>query len=98
MSVRSHRIKQIIHDDNSINFHCGDEIFQAIKGKPSANDQTNMDGGGIIEIPFNELKEILKDKKDYEFSAEQVQNLKDEIKYLTSLKTSNDSYIIYDMF
>jgi hypothetical protein len=98
MSVRSHRIIKIIHDGESINFHCGDEIFQAIKGQPSANDQTNMDGGGIIEIPFNELKEILKNKKDYGFSAEQVQDLKDEIENLTRKGIEDDAYVIYDMF
>lgn len=98
MSVRSHRIKQIVHDDNSINFHSGDEIFQAIVGHANGNDHTNMDGGGYIELPFSSLKEILKDKKHYDFSSEQIENLKEEIEHLKRLRTSDDSYIIYDMF
>ena len=98
MSIRSHRIKQIIHDDNCMTFQSGDALHDAIVRQKDANDQTNMDGGGIIEIPFIGLKTILKNSKKHGLNAEQVEQLTNEVEHLKALKTSNDSYIIYDMF
>lgn len=98
MSIRSHRIVKVIYDDNTMSFQTGDEIYEAIISHGEGCDHTNMDGGGIIEIPLSGLKEILKDKKSYSFNKEQIIELKAEIKRLTDKGINDDEYISYDMF
>ncbi len=96
MSVRSHRIKEVIYDESSMNFSSGDALCEAIRSNGS--DKTDMEGGGIIEIPFIALKDILENKGDYDFNEEQIEELTNEVNHLTELGTDDDTYITYDMF
>lgn len=97
MSTRAHRVKKIIYAEGQF-FNSGSKLADCIREHEEANDQTNHDGGGIIEITLRGLKEILENKKENKISKEEIKELTDEIAELTEEGKDDDDFISYDLF
>ena len=95
MSIRSHRVVKVLYAEGGLSFQRGTKLGDFLANHSDANDQTNMDGRGIIEFPFRVLKEALKLKNKLKFDADEVESLKKEVE---ALKNRDDDYIWYDMF
>ena len=98
MSIRTHRIKEIIYAENAMTIRACTPLFEAIEAHSDTNDFRNYDGGGIIETTVSALKEILKYAKDYGLSNEEKKELKNELAEIKKEGKKNDDYILFDMF
>jgi len=98
MSIKSHRVKQIIYAEKGLCFSLSSNLGEAIINHEETNDQRGDGGGGIIELQFQYLKEILENKEEHKLDEDEVKNLTEEIEELTKSGRADDDYVLYDMY
>jgi len=99
MSIRAHRVKKIEYGDILFKSGCS-KLQKFLEDSGNFNDQTNHDGGGMIEFQFSDLKLALEEFEagTLELDEDEVKTLKREIEVLTKENYTDDCFVQYDLF
>jgi len=98
MSIRLHRVKKIVYGNEFT--RNTSKIVSWLDNNCHTNDQTNMDGGGMMEFTLEGLKEALEAINDGSLEVESFEKeaLIEEIKGAEEDGYTDDDYIQYDCF
>lgn len=95
MSIRAHRIIKIERAGESFNLSDDEKLMAYLEEETSFYDPLDSDRAGQTELSLDQLRDILKKKKELELSDFTIKAIAEDIE---SAEDKCDDYVLYDCY